>query len=141
MAVAGQEAQLWRYVEYRCGSCHEWCLVDHAERAAKMRECKDCARIPAIEDEIRDHRLTSLLWAHKAAVETTARTGEGGQVLGGRAALTRDRPDRPAGSGGLFPDPEAGPQEADGRRPKTSGGEAQCRLNDFIHTDGGERGR
>ncbi|UVE51793.1 hypothetical protein KU306_01470 [Haloferax larsenii] len=106
-----------------------------------MRECKDCARIPAIEDEIRDHRLTSLLWAHLAASETTARPGEDGQVLGGRAVLTRDRPDRPAGSEGLSLDPEAGPQEADGRRPKTSGGKAQCRLNDFLCTDGGERGR
>ncbi|KTG07525.1 hypothetical protein AUR66_05065 [Haloferax profundi] len=104
-----------------------------------MRECKYCARIPAIEDEIRDHRLTSLLWAHQAVNETTARSGEDGQVLGGRAALTRDRPDRPAGSEGSSLDPEAGPQEADGRRPKTSGGAVQCCLSDFLRADGGSR--
>ncbi|ELK54682.1 hypothetical protein D320_08765 [Haloferax sp. BAB-2207] len=46
-----------------------------------MRECKDCARIPAIEDQTRDHRLTSLLWAHQLAEETTARTGEATTVL------------------------------------------------------------
>ncbi|RDZ42043.1 hypothetical protein C5B89_05845 [Haloferax sp. Atlit-47N] len=95
-----------------------------------MRECKDCARIPAIEDEIRDHRLTSLLWAHQLAAETTARTGT---AEGGSQSARSGRKQ------GLAPDPEAGPHEADSRRPKTSGGKAQCRLSDFIRTDGGSR--
>ncbi|EMA03636.1 hypothetical protein C438_13459 [Haloferax denitrificans ATCC 35960] len=128
MSHVRRERHLWRFVEYRCRSCHEWCLVDHVERAAKMRECKDCARIPAIEDETRDHRLTSLLWAHQLAEETTARTGT---AEGGSQSARSGRKQ------GLAPDPEAGPHEADGRRPKTSGGKAQCRLSDFIRTDGG----
>lgn len=130
MSHVRRERHLWRYVRYACGSCKAWCLVDHAERAAKMRECKDCARIPAIEDEIRDHRLTSLLWAHQLAAETTARTGT---AEGGSQSARSGRKQGPA------PDPEAGPHEADGRRPKTSGGKAQCRLSDFIRTDGGSR--
>ncbi|WP_223173870.1 hypothetical protein [Haloferax sp. AS1] len=130
MSRARRETNLWRYVRYVCGSCKAWCLVDHAERAAKMRECKDCARIPAIEDEIRDHRLTSLLWAHQLAAETTARTGT---AEGGSQSARSGRKQ------GLAPDPEAGPHEAGGRRPKTSGGKAQCRLSDFIRADGGSR--
>lgn len=93
----------WRVVEYYCASCHRRCLVDHAEKGAKYHECRDCARVPAIDQKVRDHRLTSLLWAHLAARDSTARSGEDGQVLGGRAVPTRDRPDRPAGSEGLTP--------------------------------------
>ncbi|QRG24178.1 CxxC motif protein [Haloferax virus Halfgib1] len=130
MSHVRRERHLWRYVRYVCGSCKAWCLVDHAERAAKMRECKDCARIPAIEDEIRDHRLTSLLWAHQLAAETTARTGT---AEGGSQSARSGRKQ------GLAPDPEAGPHEARGRGPRTSGGKAQCRLSDFIRTDGGSR--
>ncbi|EMA01707.1 hypothetical protein C438_15161 [Haloferax denitrificans ATCC 35960] len=60
MSRARRETELWRYVEYRCRSCHEWCLVDHGTRAVKMRECKYCARIPAIEDETRTDATAAL---------------------------------------------------------------------------------
>ncbi len=121
-------SSLWRHIRYRCRSCHEWCLVDHSERAAKMRECRYCARIPAIEDEIRDLRLTSLLWAHQFVAETTARTG---------TAESGFQSARSGRKQGLAPDPEAGPQEADGRRPQTSGGAVQSSLDDFLLADGG----
>ncbi|CQR50238.1 MULTISPECIES: hypothetical protein [Haloferax] len=127
----------WRLIRYNCGSCKKRCLVDHAERAVKLRQCRDCARVPALDDKLRDHRLTSLLWAHMAARDSTARSGEDGQVLGGSAAHTRDRPDRPAGSEGSPLDPEAGPHESGGRRAQTRGGAVQS--DELLAADGGER--
>ncbi|WP_410764931.1 hypothetical protein [Haloferax sp. DFSO60] len=141
----------WRLVKYRCASCHNFCLVDHAEQAAKYHECRSCARIPAADQKIRDHRLTSLLWAHLAARDSTARTGEATNVLPALSAPKRGS-EEPAGSDPSRGDPEASPHEADGRRPRTWVGavgspskavstpeETQQRLSDYAVPDGGER--
>lgn len=113
-------------------------LIDHRESAAKYHECIDCHRIPELDPTVLDHRLTSLLWAHLAAAETTtARTGEATTVLPAPSAPRRGR-EEPAGSDPLRVDPEAGPQ-ADPKGRPTSGGKPQWRLNDTAVTDGGER--
>ncbi|POG54715.1 hypothetical protein [Haloferax marisrubri] len=126
----------WRLVEYRCGPCHKWCLVDHGERAAKLRQCRDCARVPAAEDEIKDHRVTSLLWAHLAARDSTARSGEATTVLPAPSAPRRGR-EEPAGSEGSPLDPEAGPHRG---VPDPEGREKpQRRLSDYEVADDGER--
>lgn len=61
MSYVRRERYLWRHVRYTHGNYRAWCLIDHAERVAKMYEYRDCVRIPTTEDEIRDHRLISLL--------------------------------------------------------------------------------
>ncbi|MBC9986036.1 hypothetical protein E4P24_06600 [Haloferax sp. AS1] len=126
----------WRLIRYNCGSCKKRCLVDHAERAVKLRQCRDCARVPALDDKVRDHRLTSLLWAHMAARDSTARSGEATTVLPAPSAPRRGR-EEPAGSEGLPLDPEAGPHR--GVPDPEEREKPQRRLSDYVVADGGER--
>jgi hypothetical protein len=72
-------APTWRLVEYRCRSCKQMCLLDHAEDAATFRECRTCNRVPELDAEPLDHRLTTLLWAHLAAVELSTPTSGGAE--------------------------------------------------------------
>lgn len=101
-------APYWRFVEYRCRSCKQWCLLDHAEDAAKLRECRTCNRVPELDAEPADHRLTDLLWAHLAAAElTTARTGtpEAALLTWGPTRKPVRRPTRRGGQRAAVPNP------------------------------------
>jgi hypothetical protein len=94
----------WRLVEYRCRSCNEWCLLDHTEPAAKYHECRSCYRVPDLDRERVDHRLTSLLWAHQLVDSSTyaevlpspaGRSRECGRGQRERSATQRTRPGSP----------------------------------------------
>ena len=94
----------WRLVEYRCRSCNDWCLVDHRESAAKYHECRSCHRVPELDQERADHRLTSLLWAFQLVDSSTSaevlpspagRSRECGRGQRERSATQRTRPGSP----------------------------------------------
>ena len=50
------------YIAYRCGCCHEWCLNERSEPAARHRECRSCHRIPDLHQEPVDELHPELVW-------------------------------------------------------------------------------
>jgi len=99
--VVGSANFHW-YIEFHCHSCQQLTFLDHRESASKYREFLDCHRVPELDQEQLDHRLTSLLWAHQfVSPPPDGRTG---------TAERRTPASGAAGSGGLTPDPEGGPQ-------------------------------
>jgi len=121
------------HIEYRCHSCNEWCLNHHTKARTRYRECKRCFSVPVLDrGEPVDNLLAELRWAAHALIVDAG-------ILTGLDSSPDHRKREPAGGppamGGRPPEARASATEGS----RTSGGEAQCRLNDFgVRTDGGQ---
>jgi len=127
--------RLHRFVEYHCRSCNAQCLNDRRDAATRYRECKDCHRLPILDQRPIDHLLPSLYWFSAFDLDACPADASAGK------AERRAPPSEATGSDPSRVDPEAGAQGPTvGTDPTTPRGKPQRRLSDFTALpDGGRR--